>query len=110
MKNEATPPVEGNIGTGWWEDEQISLRGHRTAALARCCEALALVVRDVAHVTPYNCRAAVRAVRIFARATLHDGKCLHQVQNCLEATGPRPSSYAAQASRGREPCEGGNYI
>ncbi|KAL0821482.1 hypothetical protein ABMA28_004950 [Loxostege sticticalis] len=74
VKNEATPPVEGNLGTGWWEDEQISLRGHRTAALARCCEALALVVRDVAHVTPYNCRAAVRAVRIFARATLHDAK------------------------------------
>ncbi|XP_026741827.1 Golgi-specific brefeldin A-resistance guanine nucleotide exchange factor 1 [Trichoplusia ni] len=50
------------------------LRLHRAGALARCCEALALVVRDVAHVTPYNCRAAVRAVRLFARATLHDGK------------------------------------
>ncbi|XP_063829188.1 Golgi-specific brefeldin A-resistance guanine nucleotide exchange factor 1 [Ostrinia nubilalis] len=74
VKNEAAPMVEGNPGTGWWEDEQITLRGHRTAALARCCEALALVVRDVAHVTPYNCRAAVRAVRIFARATLHDAK------------------------------------
>ncbi|XP_028167374.1 Golgi-specific brefeldin A-resistance guanine nucleotide exchange factor 1 [Ostrinia furnacalis] len=74
VKNEAAPMVEGSPGTGWWEDEQITLRGHRTAALARCCEALALVVRDVAHVTPYNCRAAVRAVRIFARATLHDAK------------------------------------
>lgn len=52
----------------------VSLRPHRASALARCCEALALVVRDVAHVTPYNCRAAVRAVRLFARATLHDGK------------------------------------
>ncbi|XP_022822522.1 Golgi-specific brefeldin A-resistance guanine nucleotide exchange factor 1 isoform X2 [Spodoptera litura] len=56
--------VEGNV----------SLRAHRASALARCCEALALVVRDVAHVTPYNCRAAVRAVRLFARATLHTGK------------------------------------
>ncbi|KAF9795917.1 hypothetical protein SFRURICE_007436 [Spodoptera frugiperda] len=51
----------------------VSLRAHRSSALSRCCEALALVVRDVAHVTPYNCRAAVRAVRLFARATLHSG-------------------------------------
>lgn len=35
--------------------------------------ALALVVHDVAHVTPRNCRAAVRAVRHFARAKLHAG-------------------------------------
>ncbi|KAF9421264.1 hypothetical protein HW555_002736 [Spodoptera exigua] len=53
---------------------KVSLRAHRASALSRCSEALALVVRDVAHVTPYNCRAAVRAVRIFARATLHTGK------------------------------------
>ncbi|KAG6462868.1 hypothetical protein O3G_MSEX013512 [Manduca sexta] len=52
----------------------VSLRAHRASALARCAEALALVVRDVAHVTPYNCRAAVRAVRIFAAATAHHGK------------------------------------
>ncbi|XP_075980104.1 sec7 domain-containing protein garz [Anticarsia gemmatalis] len=52
----------------------VTLRAHRASALSRCAEALALVVRDVAHVTPYNCRAAVRAVRIFASATLHHGK------------------------------------
>ncbi|KAJ0174841.1 hypothetical protein K1T71_009949 [Dendrolimus kikuchii] len=56
------------------EGAAVTLRAHKASALARCCEALALVIRDVAHVTPYNCRAAVRAVRLFARATLRDGK------------------------------------
>ncbi|KAJ8712096.1 hypothetical protein PYW07_004938 [Mythimna separata] len=68
VKNEAESPDTGDL------EGSVSLRAHRASALARCCEALALVVRDVAHVTPYNCRAAVRAVRLFARATLHDGK------------------------------------
>ncbi|XP_038222593.1 Golgi-specific brefeldin A-resistance guanine nucleotide exchange factor 1 [Zerene cesonia] len=56
------------------ELEQVQLRAHRSSALGRCVEALALVIRDVAHVTPHNCRAAVRAVRLLARATLHSGK------------------------------------
>nr|XP_049703696.1 Golgi-specific brefeldin A-resistance guanine nucleotide exchange factor 1 isoform X1 [Helicoverpa armigera]XP_049703700.1 Golgi-specific brefeldin A-resistance guanine nucleotide exchange factor 1 isoform X2 [Helicoverpa armigera]XP_049703701.1 Golgi-specific brefeldin A-resistance guanine nucleotide exchange factor 1 isoform X3 [Helicoverpa armigera] len=68
VKNETDTPDSGDLET------LPTLRAHRAGALARCCEALALVVRDVAHVTPYNCRAAVRAVRLFARATLHDGK------------------------------------
>ncbi|CAG4994635.1 unnamed protein product [Parnassius apollo] len=60
------------IGALWNSDiENVKLRAHRSSALARCAEALALVVRDVAHVTPHNCRAAVRAVRLLARATLH---------------------------------------
>ncbi|XP_045537082.1 Golgi-specific brefeldin A-resistance guanine nucleotide exchange factor 1 [Papilio machaon] len=64
---------EGAAGGGLWnaEVEGVVLRAHRASALARCAEALALVVRDVAHVTPHNCRAAVRAVRLLARATLH---------------------------------------
>ena len=52
----------------------MSLRAHRAGALARCAEALALVIRDVAHVTPHSCRAAVRAVRLLAAATLHAGQ------------------------------------
>ncbi|XP_052751168.1 Golgi-specific brefeldin A-resistance guanine nucleotide exchange factor 1 [Galleria mellonella] len=53
---------------------EVRLRACSGAALARCCEALALVVRDVAHVTPYNCRAAVRAVRLLAAAAARAGK------------------------------------
>ncbi|XP_050664644.1 Golgi-specific brefeldin A-resistance guanine nucleotide exchange factor 1 isoform X2 [Leptidea sinapis] len=64
---------------------RVSLRGHRSAALARCTEALALVIRDVAHVTPHNCRAAVRALRLLAAATLQAGK------SKLETSGSRRS-------------------
>ncbi|KPJ12857.1 Golgi-specific brefeldin A-resistance guanine nucleotide exchange factor 1 [Papilio machaon] len=51
---------EAAAGGGLWnaEVEGVVLRAHRASALARCAEALALVVRDVAHVTPHNCRAA----------------------------------------------------
>ncbi|CAB3230204.1 unnamed protein product [Arctia plantaginis] len=59
---------EGQSAAEW--EGSVKLRAVRASALSRCCEALALVVRDVAHVTPYNCRAAVRAVRLFASATL----------------------------------------
>ncbi|KAI8439140.1 hypothetical protein MSG28_012998 [Choristoneura fumiferana] len=71
VKNEQTTS-DSDLDT-----EQVTFLPYRRAALARCCEALALVVRDVAHVTPHNCRAAVRAVRLFARATLHAGAPLY---------------------------------
>lgn len=44
------------------------------AVLQRCVETLALVVRDLAHVTPYNCRATVAALRIVARAAMRHGQ------------------------------------
>ncbi|XP_061379178.1 Golgi-specific brefeldin A-resistance guanine nucleotide exchange factor 1 isoform X2 [Danaus plexippus] len=70
VKNETVATID----TLELEVEQVTLRAHRSTALARCVEALALVIRDVAHVTPHNCRAAVRCVRLLARATLHSGK------------------------------------
>ncbi|CAH2983926.1 unnamed protein product [Chilo suppressalis] len=74
VKNEpaSSPPPDSE--SSWWESMDVTLRRHRADALSRCCEALALVVRDVAHVTPYNCRAAVRCVRLFARAAALQAK------------------------------------
>ncbi|XP_052743243.1 Golgi-specific brefeldin A-resistance guanine nucleotide exchange factor 1 isoform X2 [Bicyclus anynana] len=70
VKNEAASATE----TVELELERVSLRPHRSSALARCVDALALVIRDVAHVTPHNCRAAVRCVRLLAKATLQSGR------------------------------------
>lgn len=67
----------------------VSMRAHRSTALVRCCEALALVVRDVAHVTPYNWRAAVRALRLFAAATIQHGKKSNKPRSGRKS---RPSS------------------
>ncbi|KAJ8022774.1 Golgi-specific brefeldin A-resistance guanine nucleotide exchange factor 1 [Holothuria leucospilota] len=45
-----------------------------TKALKKCCESLAFLVRDAAHVTPANFEACVHAIRTFVEATLNGGK------------------------------------
>ncbi|XP_013166461.1 PREDICTED: Golgi-specific brefeldin A-resistance guanine nucleotide exchange factor 1 isoform X2 [Papilio xuthus] len=96
---DGTTSAESGVAGGLWnaEIEGVVLRAHRPSALARCAEALALVVRDVAHVTPHNCRAAVRAVRLLARATLHP----HGTK------GPRGGE-GGEARRGRGRRKGGD--
>ena len=47
------------------------LQSHDPAALIKCCESLTFLVRDVAHVTPFNFELCVRCVRTFAEAVLH---------------------------------------
>ncbi|KAG7312476.1 hypothetical protein JYU34_001987 [Plutella xylostella] len=48
--------------------DRIKLKPCKVSALARTSESLSLVVRDVAHVTPHNLRAAVRALATAAAA------------------------------------------
>ncbi|XP_012270062.1 Golgi-specific brefeldin A-resistance guanine nucleotide exchange factor 1 isoform X2 [Orussus abietinus] len=47
------------------------LQPHDPAALVKCCESLTFLVRDVAHVTPFNFELCVRCIRTFAEAVLH---------------------------------------
>ncbi|XP_076241109.1 sec7 domain-containing protein garz [Calliopsis andreniformis] len=46
------------------------LQPHDPAALVKCCESLTFLVRDVAHVTPFNFELCIRCVRTFAEAVL----------------------------------------
>ncbi|XP_026671490.1 Golgi-specific brefeldin A-resistance guanine nucleotide exchange factor 1 isoform X2 [Ceratina calcarata] len=46
------------------------LHPHDPAALIKCCESLTFLVRDVAHVTPFNFELCIRCVRTFAEAVL----------------------------------------
>ncbi|KAK2588991.1 hypothetical protein KPH14_001840 [Odynerus spinipes] len=46
------------------------LQPHDPAALIKCCESLTFLVRDVAHVTPFNFEMCVRCIRTFAEAVL----------------------------------------
>ncbi|XP_063243123.1 Golgi-specific brefeldin A-resistance guanine nucleotide exchange factor 1 isoform X2 [Bacillus rossius redtenbacheri] len=50
------------------------LQPHSMAALVKCCESLAFLVRDVAHITPYNFDHCVHCIRTFVDATLVTGK------------------------------------
>ncbi|XP_069705453.1 Golgi-specific brefeldin A-resistance guanine nucleotide exchange factor 1 isoform X3 [Periplaneta americana] len=44
---------------------------HDPYALVKCCESLAFLVRDVAHITPYNFENCVHCVRTFVEASLN---------------------------------------
>ncbi|XP_046623685.1 Golgi-specific brefeldin A-resistance guanine nucleotide exchange factor 1 [Neodiprion virginianus] len=60
------------------------LHDHDPAALVKCCESLAFLVRDVAHVTPFNFELCVRCVRTFAEAVLVSAGKRHKAQSVEE--------------------------
>ncbi|XP_065163849.1 Golgi-specific brefeldin A-resistance guanine nucleotide exchange factor 1 isoform X2 [Atheta coriaria] len=47
---------------------------HDPYGLVKCCESLAFLVRDVAHITPYNFDNCVHCIRTFVEASLHANK------------------------------------
>lgn len=48
-----------------------NLGSHDPSSLIKCCESLAFLVRDVAHITPYNFDVCVHCIRTFVEASLH---------------------------------------
>lgn len=47
---------------------------HDPNSLIKCCESLAFLVRDVAHITPYNFDECVHCIRTFVEASLNGSK------------------------------------
>nr|XP_033335671.1 Golgi-specific brefeldin A-resistance guanine nucleotide exchange factor 1 [Megalopta genalis] len=65
------------------------LQQHDPAALVKCCDSLTFLVRDVAHVTPFNFELCIRCVRTFAEAVLQcSGK-----RSRVHATTEEPAGY-----------------
>ena len=61
---------------------------HDPYGLVKCCESLAFLIRDVAHITPYNFENCVRCIRTFVEASLNGSTCYivvfaFDVQLCL---------------------------
>ncbi|CAG9864708.1 unnamed protein product [Phyllotreta striolata] len=54
------------------------LSAHDPLSMLKCCESLAFLVRDVAHITPYNFDVCVRCVRTFVEAALKPPPANHQ--------------------------------
>uniref|UniRef100_A0A2R5LB52 Putative pattern-formation protein/guanine nucleotide exchange factor n=1 Tax=Ornithodoros turicata TaxID=34597 RepID=A0A2R5LB52_9ACAR len=50
------------------------LMPHDPFALAKCCECLAFLVRDMAHITQSNVAGCIRCIRVFVEASLHGGQ------------------------------------
>jgi hypothetical protein len=42
---------------------------HDSLAFLKCCESLAFLIRDVAHITPHNFSQCVQALRLFIEAS-----------------------------------------
>ncbi|XP_053611208.1 Golgi-specific brefeldin A-resistance guanine nucleotide exchange factor 1 isoform X2 [Plodia interpunctella] len=81
-----SPQTQGWIVVKRSEPGRARARAH---ALARSCETLSLVARDVAHVTPHNCALAVRAVTLLAGAAL-------QPRTARDSRNQRPRSRLRQ--------------
>lgn len=62
---------------------------HDPLALVKCCESLIFLVRDVAHVTPFNFELCVHCVRTFAEAVL----CSVDKRSRVHQAAEEPSAY-----------------
>lgn len=60
------------------------LQPHDSAAFVKCCESLNFLVRDMAHVTPFNFDLCVNCVRTFAEAVLQCTGKRNRVCNSAE--------------------------
>lgn len=47
---------------------------HDPFSFVKCCECLAFLVRNIAHITPYNFAKCVSVIMNFARASLQTSK------------------------------------
>lgn len=65
------------------------LQPHDPAALVKCVESLSFLVRDVAHVTPFNFELCVRCVRTFSEAVLQCAGKRNRVLNTVD----EPANY-----------------
>ncbi|XP_071455207.1 Golgi-specific brefeldin A-resistance guanine nucleotide exchange factor 1 isoform X2 [Hetaerina americana] len=61
-------PMPGNQFSIVHDRELLS---HDPYALVKCCESLAFLVRDLAHITPYNFENCVHCIRTFVEASLN---------------------------------------
>lgn len=69
MTDSTLPPMEVNPLI-----HPCALRPHDPYAMLKCWECLAFIVRDVAHITPYNFESCVNCIRTFIEASLHGSK------------------------------------
>lgn len=53
---------------------ECKLIKHSPAALVKCWDSLAFIVRNVAHITPYNFELCVKCIRIFVEASMTFGR------------------------------------
>lgn len=63
------------------------LMQHSPVALVKCWDSLAFVVRNVAHITPYNFEICVKCIRTFVEASMTYGRARRTSRDKLNAAG-----------------------
>lgn len=58
---------------------ELQLQAHDPYSFVKCCESLAFLVRDVAHITPHNFESCVHCIRTFVEASLDGGMVLENI-------------------------------
>lgn len=73
---------------------QCKLLDHSPFALVKCWESLAFIVRNVAHITPYNFESCVRCIRTFVEASMSQQQ---QFRDPHQPHGPKGQARKATA-------------
>ncbi|XP_075238410.1 sec7 domain-containing protein garz isoform X2 [Lycorma delicatula] len=63
-------PARSSLSNQYNLLSERELMSHDPFSLVKCCESLAFLVRDVAHITPYNFENCVHCIRTFVEASL----------------------------------------
>lgn len=81
------------------------LTEHSPFALVKCWDSVAFIVRNVAHITPYNFEGCVRCIRTFVEASLSGPRAVVQVKK--GGNGGKRKSATVRDGQGREGGGGG---
>lgn len=73
---------------------------HSPFALVKCWESLAFIVRNVAHITPYNFESCVKCIRTFVEASINGGKKLRKAGSTSKPQPMRKKSATKIANHG----------
>lgn len=76
------------------------LMEHSPVALVKCWDSLAFIVRNVAHITPYNFEICVKCIRTFVEASMTFGN--HRRNTKGNVAGKRPQTKKTKTSEKEE--------
>lgn len=75
------------------------LMRHSTFALVKCWDSLAFIVRNVAHITPYNFESCIKCIRTFVEASVNGGNLNPNARKLPHARNRLPKAAQAQKRR-----------
>lgn len=75
------------------------LLSHSTFALVKCWDCLTFIVRNVAHITPYNFESCVKCIRTFVEAALHGRNNYADKRNVWNKQNNKASLHSSRSNK-----------